>query len=42
LKEDGSYDFFIETFNQHDLNDIVDIAFKTFSDKIEDLKEALK
>jgi DNA-directed RNA polymerase subunit D len=42
LKEDGSYDFFIETFNQHELNDIVDIAFKTFSDKIEDLKEALK
>jgi DNA-directed RNA polymerase subunit D len=42
LKEDGSYDFFIETFNQHNLNDIVDIAFKTFSDKIEDLKEELK
>ena len=42
MKEDGSFDFFIETFNQHDLNDIVDIAFKSFSDKIDDLKEALK
>lgn len=42
IKEDGSFDFFIETFHQHSLSDLIDISFKTFNKKIEDLKEALK
>ena len=41
-KEDGSFDFFIETFNQLELPELIDSAFDIFNKKIEDLKEAIK
>jgi len=42
IKEDGSLEYFIETFHQHELDRMVEIAFDLFNKKIEDLKEALK
>jgi len=42
MKEDGSFDFFIETFNQLELPELINAAFEVFDKKIEDLKEALK
>ncbi len=41
-KEDGSFDYFIETFNQLELPELIDSAFDIFNKKIEDLKEAIK
>lgn len=41
-KEDGSFDFFIETFNQLELPELIDTAFDIFNQKIEDLKAAIK
>jgi len=42
MKEDGSFDYFIETFNQLELPELIDTAFEAFNKKIEDLKGALK
>ena len=42
MKEDGSYDYFIESFNQIELPELIDTAFEVFDKKIADLKEALK
>jgi len=42
MKEDGSFDFFIETFNQLELPELINAAFEVFDKKIEDLREALK
>jgi len=41
-KEDGSFDFFIESFNQLELPELIDNAFHIFNQKIEDLKEEIK
>ncbi|MFZ2455687.1 MAG: DNA-directed RNA polymerase subunit D [Candidatus Altiarchaeia archaeon] len=42
LKEDGSFDFFIESFNQLELPELIDSAFNIFNQKIEDLKAGIK
>lgn len=42
IKEDGSFDFVIESFDQLDLSDLVNTAFEVFKKKIEDLKEEIK
>ncbi|MBN2250711.1 MAG: DNA-directed RNA polymerase subunit D [Candidatus Altiarchaeota archaeon] len=42
IREDGSFDFFIESFNQLDLTDVIKTAFEVFNKKIEDLKTAVK
>lgn len=42
MKDDGSFDFFIESFGQFEIQDIVDAAFKVFSKNIDDMKTALE
>jgi DNA-directed RNA polymerase subunit D len=42
IKEDGSFDFMIESFNQLELSELVGAAFEVFSKKVAGLKEAIK
>lgn len=42
IKDDGSFDYMIESFNQIDVSGMMDEAFEVFNRKIVDLKAAIK
>lgn len=42
IKEDESFDFFIESFGQFEIPDMIDTAFDVFNKKIKDMEDALK
>lgn len=38
IKKNGSFDFFIESFGQFGISDLIDVAFETFNKKIREMK----
>ncbi len=41
LKKDGSFDFFVESYGQRPINELIEGAFDIFDDKIKELKSLL-